>query len=142
MAKSVDPEQTAPVAAVCSGSTLFASLLNSLISNAWKLFAADDFSRRHFQMHFFLGALRVKRRQINCIQVRRRAIYKKCRILISQPKLMWGILIYKRPYTCYRCKNLDTQKYCISLSMTTLCIILSFQRFFYWQIMYVIKSEV
>ena len=22
--------------------------------------AADDFSRRHFQMHFFLGALRVK----------------------------------------------------------------------------------
>ena len=22
-------------------------------------FAADDFSRRHFQMHFFLGALRV-----------------------------------------------------------------------------------
>ena len=27
---------------------------------ARKLFAADDFSRRHFQMHFFLGALRVK----------------------------------------------------------------------------------
>ena len=28
-------------------------------SNVWQLFAADDFSRRHFQMHFFLGALRV-----------------------------------------------------------------------------------
>ena len=30
------------------------------VSNARQLFAADDFSRRHFQMHFFLGALRVK----------------------------------------------------------------------------------
>ena len=30
------------------------------VSNARQLFAADDSSRRHFQMHFFLGALRVK----------------------------------------------------------------------------------
>ena len=30
----------------------------SFVSNARQLFAADDFSRRHFQMHFFLGALR------------------------------------------------------------------------------------
>ena len=30
------------------------------VSNVQQLFAADDFSRRHFQMHFFLGALRVK----------------------------------------------------------------------------------
>ena len=29
MAKSVDPDQTAPIGAVCSGSTLFASILNS-----------------------------------------------------------------------------------------------------------------
>ena len=29
MANSVDPEQTAPIGAVCSGSTLFASILNS-----------------------------------------------------------------------------------------------------------------
>ena len=28
--------------------------------NNRQLFAAEDFSRRHFQMHFFLGALRVK----------------------------------------------------------------------------------
>ena len=28
MAYSVDPEQTAPIGAVCSGSTLFASILN------------------------------------------------------------------------------------------------------------------
>ena len=39
MANSVDPDQTEPIEAVCSGSTLF---------------AADDFNRRNFQMHFFL----------------------------------------------------------------------------------------
>ena len=41
MANSVDPEQ------------LFASILNSSIAR--QLFA--DFSKRHFQMHFFLLAL-------------------------------------------------------------------------------------
>ena len=59
MANSVDPDQTAPIGAVWSGSTLFASILYSSVSNVRQLFAADDFSRRHFQMHFFLGALRV-----------------------------------------------------------------------------------
>ena len=29
------------------------------VSNVRQIFAADDFSRRHFQMHYFLGALRV-----------------------------------------------------------------------------------
>ena len=54
MASSVDPDQTAPIGAVCSGSILFASILNSSV------IAVDDFSRRHFQTHFFLGALRAK----------------------------------------------------------------------------------
>ena len=31
MANRVDPDQTAPLGAVCSGSTLFASILNSLV---------------------------------------------------------------------------------------------------------------
>ena len=31
MANSVDPNQTAPIGAVCSGSTLFASILNSSV---------------------------------------------------------------------------------------------------------------
>ena len=31
MANSVDPDQTAPIGAVCSGSTLFASILNSSV---------------------------------------------------------------------------------------------------------------
>ena len=55
VANSVDPAQTAPVGAVCSWSTLFASKLNSSVI-VGNFFAADDFrlfSRRHFQMHFF-----------------------------------------------------------------------------------------
>ena len=59
MANSVDPDQTAPI-----WSSLFwvhAIRLNTkFVSNVRQLFAADDFSRRHFQMHFFLGTLRVK----------------------------------------------------------------------------------
>ena len=31
MANSVDPDQTAPIGAVCSGSTLFASIINLLV---------------------------------------------------------------------------------------------------------------
>ena len=52
MTNSVDSDQTAPIGVVCSGSTLFASILKFII-NVWELFAVDDFSRRHFQMHFF-----------------------------------------------------------------------------------------
>ena len=54
MTNSVDPDQTAPIGAVCSGSTPFASILKFDI-NVWQLFAAEDFSGRHSQMHFFLG---------------------------------------------------------------------------------------
>ena len=67
MANSVDPDQTA-IGAVCSGFTLFASILY-FVSNVWQLFAAGDFSRRHFQMHFFLGTLRVKNSFRNIIRV-------------------------------------------------------------------------
>ena len=55
MVNSVDPDQTAPIGAVCSGSTLFAPILNLSVMFR-QLFAADDISRRHFQMHFFLGS--------------------------------------------------------------------------------------
>ena len=59
MANSVDTDQTAPIGAVCSGSRLFASILNLsvMLSNyLQQTVLADDI----FQMHFFLGALRVK----------------------------------------------------------------------------------
>ena len=57
MANCVDPDQTAPIGAVCSGSTLFASMLK-LVSNVRQVFAVDDI----FRFIFFLHALRVKRR--------------------------------------------------------------------------------
>ena len=53
MTNSVDPDQTAPIGAVSSVSILFASILK-LVSNVRQLFAADDFSRRHFSDAFFL----------------------------------------------------------------------------------------
>ena len=52
MAKRMDPDQTAPI--VCSESTLFACILK-FASNVRQLFAADNFSRHHFQMHFSWG---------------------------------------------------------------------------------------
>ena len=58
MANSVDPDQTAPIGAVCSGSTLFASLLNSSVmlgNYLQQTTSVDDI----FTCIFF-GALRVK----------------------------------------------------------------------------------
>ena len=58
MANRVDLEQTAPIGAVCSWSTLFASILNSSVmlgNYLQQTTPADDILR----MFFFLGALRV-----------------------------------------------------------------------------------
>ena len=57
MANSVDPDQAAPIGAVCSGSTLFASILNSSVmlgNYLQQKTSADDIFR-----YIFLGALRV-----------------------------------------------------------------------------------
>ena len=58
MAISVDPDQTAPTGAVCSGSTMFASILNSsvMLGN----YLQQTTSQTTFSDAFFLGALRVK----------------------------------------------------------------------------------
>ena len=58
MANSVDPDQTAPMGAVCSGSTLFASILNSsvMLGNYLQQTTSAD---NIFRCIFFLGALRV-----------------------------------------------------------------------------------
>ena len=59
MANSVDPDQTAPIGAVCSGSTLFASILNLSVmlgNYLQQTTSADDI----FRCIFFLGSLRVK----------------------------------------------------------------------------------
>ena len=58
MTNSVETGQTAPIGAVCSGSTLFASILNSpvmLCNYLQQMTSADDI----FRCIFFLGALRV-----------------------------------------------------------------------------------
>ena len=54
MANSVDPDQTAPIGAVCSGSTLFASILNLSVK------LGNYLQQTTFSDAFFLGALRVK----------------------------------------------------------------------------------
>ena len=63
MANSVDPDQTAPIGAVCSGSTLFASVHN--VSNAsnylQQMTSADDI----FGCIFFLALKGLK--QLNTI---------------------------------------------------------------------------
>ena len=48
MANSVDPDQTAPIGAVCSGFTLFTSILNSSVmlgNYLQQTTSADDISR-------------------------------------------------------------------------------------------------
>ena len=55
----MDPDKTAPIGALCSGSRLFASILNSsvMVGNyLQQMTSADD----TFRCIFFLGALRVK----------------------------------------------------------------------------------
>ena len=58
MANSVDQNQTAPIGAVCSGSRLFASILNSsvMLGN----FLQQTTSADNIFRCIFLGALRVK----------------------------------------------------------------------------------
>ena len=53
MANDVDPDQTAPIGAVCSGSTLFASILNSSVllgSYLQQTTSADDIFRCIFYL--------------------------------------------------------------------------------------------
>ena len=55
MANSVDPDQTTPIGAVCSGSMLFASILNSpvMLGNyLQQTTSADDILRCIFSWRF------------------------------------------------------------------------------------------
>ena len=64
MANSVDPDQTAPIGTVCSGSTLLASILNFSVMLGHYLqqtTLADDIIRC-----IFLRALRVKLNGLAC----------------------------------------------------------------------------
>ena len=55
MANSVDSDQTAPIGAVCSGSTLFASILNSSVmlgNYLQQTTSANDIFRCTFSWRF------------------------------------------------------------------------------------------
>ena len=70
MANNMDPDQTASIGAVCSGSTLFASILNSSVmlgNYLQQTTSADDI----FRCIFFLGALRVKSAYFDKCRLRR-----------------------------------------------------------------------
>ena len=81
MANSVDPEQTAPIGAVCSWSTLFASILNLSVlfgNYLQQTTSADDI----FRCIFLLGALRANSlRCFNCAESHK-ASSSKCLFLL------------------------------------------------------------
>ena len=54
MTNSVDPDQTVPIGAVCSGSTLFASILKFIMfgNTLQRTTSADDISRCIFSWRF------------------------------------------------------------------------------------------
>ena len=63
MTNSVDPDQTAPIGAVCSGSILFAPILNSsvILDNYLQQTTSAD---NIFRYIFFLGTLKVNTKNI------------------------------------------------------------------------------
>ena len=67
MANSVDPDQTAPIGAVSSGSTLFASILNLSVMLGNYLQQTTS-AKDIFRCIFFLDALRVK--SMSCVRNR------------------------------------------------------------------------
>ena len=83
MANSVDPDQTGPIGAVCSGSTLFASMLNLSVmlgNHFQQTTSADDI----FRCIFFLGALRVKDEIcVSYLQISPLIVHRNC-ILYSK----------------------------------------------------------
>ena len=55
MANSVDPDQTAPIGAICCGSMLFASVLDSQVilgNYLQQTTSADDIFSMHFSWRF------------------------------------------------------------------------------------------
>ena len=68
MATSVDPDQTAPIGAVCSGSTLFASILILSVmlgSYLQQTTSADDIFRYTFTWRFKVNTNRYIYRQLS-----------------------------------------------------------------------------
>ena len=107
MTNSADPDETAPIGAVSSGSTLFASILK-FISNVRQLFLADDFSRRHISDAFYLGALRCKHENTHLVfidmQLYNDMLYFVAGFLGGAflTVIMYLLLIYQLDWSPYR----------------------------------------
>ena len=90
MANSVDTDQTAPIRAVCSGCTLFASILSSsvMLGNYLQQTTLED---DIFRCIFFLGALRVKGIDgMANLTTPRRTLFSGIGILIILPKPIYA----------------------------------------------------
>ena len=70
MTNSVDPDQTAPIGAVCSGSTLFASILDSSVM-------LSNYCSRRLQQTTFSDAFFSWRFKVNTDNCHRRALPSK-----------------------------------------------------------------
>ena len=79
MANNVDPDQTALLGAVCSGSTLFASILN--LSVMLGKYLQQTTQQTTFSDALFPGALRVKARFF--LSKYQERYYKKCLLIQS-----------------------------------------------------------
>ena len=96
MSISVDPDQTAPIGEVSSGSTLLASILNSsvMLGNYLKQTTSED---DIFRCNFFLGALRVNSYLVNIFVPKMSASFYVCwkhtlctliRLLLSEQSVL------------------------------------------------------
>ena len=79
MENSVDPDKTAPIGALCSGSTLFASILNSSVmlgNYLQQMTSADDIFRCRFKgkilQHHSTRSYRVRETQLYPIHIQAR----------------------------------------------------------------------
>ena len=89
MANSVDPDQTAPIGAVCSESTLFASILNSSVmldNYLQQTTSADEIFRRIFSWKPFKCCCTV------IYQCRYRGSYTSAHFLMNLGNKLRGLL--------------------------------------------------
>ena len=97
MANSVDPDQTAPIGAVCSGSTLYVSVLNLsvMLGNYLQQTTSAD---NIFICIFVLGALRVKGKySVGC------PLEKVLRAMLSVVLLLSCNMFYTASKFCLPC---------------------------------------
>ena len=104
MTNSVDPDQTAPIGAVCSGTTLFASILNlSLMFGNYlqPTTSADGI----FRLHFFSWRFKVQLHSCIIIMCYRKTCLK--RPLKNNKDHMTNVSLTKVESIADCCNNLD-----------------------------------